>query len=154
MGDLVFPLLSGVEPHFASAGARVWVVEPLGLVSELFGHVTMADARLLSHTASDAALALHEGGEGLRFMHDWRGIETYESGARRELVDWGRRLGRDRMAQIDILMAPSNRLVRMGITVGVTAMAVLGVPIAIHESVEAMHAAGSRKRRPHPRARG
>lgn len=149
MGSLVFPLLSGVHPHFESAGARVWVVEPLGLVTELSGHVTLSDAKLLSRTASDAVLAMYEG-EGLRFMHDWRAIETYESGARRELVEWGRRLGRERMAQIDILMAPSNRLVRMGITVGVTAMAVLGVPIAIHETVEAMHAAGSRKRRPHP----
>ena len=54
MGDLVFPLLSGVEPHFASAGARVWVVEPLGLVSELFGHVTMADARGLGRLVGPA----------------------------------------------------------------------------------------------------
>ncbi len=125
-----------------SGKLKVWLTAPAGMVDQLSDGCTYtaAMAHWLVGPATDAMLALgaRTGVERFRFVHDWRGVASYESDARIAVINWGRTLGRGRIERIAILIAPdSGTLFRMAVHAGTTAMAVLGIHCTIEEDIGA-----------------
>lgn len=135
---------------------RLWLTEPLGMVTQLDAgaHASLGLARLIAGPATEALFRLREqaGGRRLRFVHDWRGLTSYESGARQVLTEWALRLGATGIERVDILLGPSPpSFVRMGTTVGQAALAVAGVTTRVHyEPAAFARSCDAPSLRPHP----
>ncbi len=64
------------------------------------------------------------------FVHDWSACQSYDSRARAILTDWGRLLG-DEMRAVRIYVGPdAPKIVKMGLSVACSALAVLGYDVA------------------------
>lgn len=110
-------------------GIEVWFTEPLGIYTKLrVTHFSTTESSFLAGEVTNRLRAL--GPPPYVFVHDWSGLLTYDSKARVAMTNWGFTL-RKKMRCVRIFPGvdvPS--LVRMGLTVGCSALTVAGYDVA------------------------
>ena len=133
--DTTAPTL--VDP---SGTMRVWLTDPPGMLDQaaVGARFSTELARWLTQDASAAMTAAYPADARYAFVHDWRGIATYTTEARLDIIGWGRKLGMKHIERIDIVLAPdAGTFFRMAVQGGALAMTVIGVKCAVAASVDA-----------------
>jgi hypothetical protein len=142
---MTFPPLpapfDGVAPTLIdpSGTMRVWLTDPPGMLDQaaMGAPFTTQLAHWLTHDASAAMQAAYGSDARYTFLHEWRGITTYTTDARLDIIGWGRKLGMKHIERIDIVLAPdAGTLFRMAAQGGSLAMTVIGVKCGIADSIE------------------
>ena len=134
----VFP----TPPHMEHpSGLRVWLVRPLGVVTQLSRPVNadMDMARFLADEMNTKLWMLREhAGEKAVFVHDWGNLGHYSTEVRKYLTDWGIRIRRDIAALVVVLSPDTSALARMGISVAATALGLAGISLSLETDVQAV----------------
>lgn len=143
-----------VPPHLEHpAGVRMWFVEPIGVVTQFHRatHIDLDISQFFSGRMDDQLRDMAPTRDAkVHYVHDWRRVSSYDSAARKHLIDWGVRVRNSFSSLVIVIPEEAPTLVRMGVSVASTSMALVGVNLRmehdIHEVVRRMAL------RPHPLA--
>jgi hypothetical protein len=124
----------------APSGMRVWLIEPLGLLTQVSETQTIADlamAQWLSGPVTEALLAQRRGDERLLFVHEWSAMTGYTRETRVEMTEWALRI-RKHIARVVVHLGPeAPALVKMGISVASTALTMASVELDLVRDIDA-----------------
>lgn len=70
-------------------------------------------------------------GRKVTFVHDWRGVTSYESKAREQLIDWGRAWLKDSEHVTVCISDKASPFVRIAAVTGVGALRMVRMPIEL-----------------------
>lgn len=92
-----------------------WILAPGLFATRATGHIELELSSKIVAAGNDV---IREHGKLLAF-HDWQGLLTYESDARKQLTDWGVAI-RGKVERVHLLTG--SKLVRMGVAVASIAL--------------------------------
>lgn len=122
------------------SGMRVWLLEPLGILTQVTEVQTQADlamAEWLSGPVTETLLARRTGSERLVFVHEWSAMAGYTRETRVEMTEWALRI-RKHIARVVVHLGPSApSLVKMGINVASSALLMAGIQLELTTDLDA-----------------
>jgi hypothetical protein len=75
-------------------------------------------------------------GFSVRYVHDWRSVESYEASTHPAIIEWGR-VSLAHTGHVALALSPrASVFLRVGVTAGVRALRVLRMPIEVVEDLE------------------
>jgi hypothetical protein len=136
---MVAPLFEARPTQVDDASqTRAWLFDEVAtFVDQTVGEMTVDVARFLTGPMHAEVLRRWvQAGRTVRFVHDWRSCTTYDSEARRLIIDWGRAsLAHTR--QVLIQLSPqASPFVRIAASTGVSVLRAARMPISVVNDLE------------------
>jgi hypothetical protein len=135
------PPLFPVAPTLVddATGMRAWCFDEKRIfVSQSTAkHFSPACADFLTLTAEvEIQRRWVQGKQRVRFVHDWRSVESYDAAVHPAVVQWGR-ASLAHTEHVAVALSPkASMFVRIAVTTGIGALRLLKMPIEVVEDLE------------------